>query len=241
MHVAARILGSGMGAETACGTAARGRIAGRLVTRVPLVLLVASIPSASYAPAHLITALAPMEILAAGFGSARGVAVDAAGHVYVADGEAGTVTRLAPDHTRAIVAAGLARPIGLALDLDGRLLVAEARAGRVVGVEADGRRTPMMTNVSQPRWLAVSDAGRLFVAARGLTPSRREPDDEAAEPEVILTAGLDGRPVVFADGVAGLQGGGSGLPDSHPRGWERRTAHTVRPCRQPEAARRARA
>jgi sugar lactone lactonase YvrE len=196
-----------MGAETACGTAARGRIAGRLVTRVPLVLLVASIPSASYAPAHLITALAPMEILAAGFGSARGVAVDAAGHVYVADGEAGTVTRLAPDHTRAIVAAGLARPIGLALDLEGRLLVAEERAGRIVRVEADGRRVPVMTNLKQPRWLTVGDTGRLFVSARRLArDGAREAGDESAEPEMILTIGVDGRPTIFADGFDGLQG-----------------------------------
>src|SRR5947208_3365968 len=180
-----------MGVTPVSGSADRGGLAGRLWRLAPLVLLVVSVPSASATREHLIRALAPVEVLAAGFGSLRGVAVDGAGSLYVADAAAGTVTRLTPDGARALVATGLERPIGLALDLDGRLLVAEARAGRVVGVEADGRRTPMMTNVSQPRWLAVSDAGRLFVAARGLTPSRREPDDEAAEPEVILTAGLD--------------------------------------------------
>src|SRR5438874_8250038 len=195
-----------MGVTPVSGSVDRGGLAGRLCRLAPLVLLVVSVPSASAAQEHLIRALAPVEVLAAGFGSLRGVAVDGAGSLYVADAASGTVTRLTPDGARALVAIGLERPIGLALDLEGRLLVAEARAGRVVGVEADGRRTPVMTNVGQPRWLAVSDAGRLFVAARGLTSSHREPDDEAAEPEVILTAGLDGRPVVFADGVAGLQG-----------------------------------
>ena len=159
-----------MGVTPVSGSVDRGGLAGRLCRLAPLVLLVVSVPSASAAQEHLIRALAPVEVLAAGFGSLRGVAVDGAGSLYVADAAAGTVTRLTPDGARALVAIGLERPIGLALDLEGRLLVAEARAGRVVGVEADGRRTPVMTNVRQPRWLAVSDAGRLFVAARGLEP-----------------------------------------------------------------------
>lgn len=78
-----------------------------------------------------ITALAPVEIYADGFSDLRGLAVDEAGHVFVADGEAGTVTRIAPDLTQTIVASGLERPIGLAFDAQGHLLIAEERAGRV--------------------------------------------------------------------------------------------------------------
>ncbi|MBI4635315.1 MAG: hypothetical protein HY727_03105, partial [Candidatus Rokubacteria bacterium] len=132
----------------------------RLARLVSLLFTAALIPSASYAPAQPITALASVEILAAGFGSLWGVAVDAAGNVYVADRDAGTVARLAPDQPRVRVAAGLQRPIGLAFDLDGRLLIAEERAGRVVRVEADGRRTPVMSDMKHPRWLAVSGTGR---------------------------------------------------------------------------------
>ncbi len=169
--------------------------------------MVALIPSASGAPAQPITALAPVEILAAGLGSLWGVAVDSAGNVYVADREAGTVTRIAPDQRRVRVAAGLQRPTGLTFDLDGRLLIAEERAGRVVRVEANGRRTPVMSDVKQPRWLAVSDTGRLFVSARRLPhDTDPEPDDESAEPEMILIVGSDGRPALFADGFKQLQG-----------------------------------
>jgi sugar lactone lactonase YvrE len=179
----------------------------RLAGLVSLLLAAALIPSASYAPVQPITALAPVKILAAGFGSLWGVAVDSAGNVYVADREAGTVTRIAPDHTHALVAAGLQRPIGLAFDLDGRLFVAEERAGRVVRVEADGRRTPVMSDMKHPRWLAVSGTGRLFVAAHRLTQNADpEPDDESAEPEVILTPGPDGRTVLFAGGFKQLEG-----------------------------------
>lgn len=179
----------------------------RLAGLLSLLLAAALIPSASFAPVQPITALAPVEILAAAFGGLWGVAVDSAGNVYVADLEAGTVTRIAPDHKRVRVAAGLQRPIGLAFDLDGRLLIAEERAGRVVRVEADGRRTPVMSNMKHPRWLAVSGTGRLFVAAHRLTHGADpEPDDESAEPEVILTLGPDGRTMLFADGFKQLEG-----------------------------------
>ncbi len=178
----------------------------RLAGLVALVLAVVLIPSASGAPVQPITALAPVEIWAARFGSPWGIAVDSAGNVYVADREAGTVTRIAPDRRRVLVAAGLQHPSGLTFDLDGRLLIAEERAGRVVRVEADGRRTPVMSDVKQPRWLAVSDTGRLFVSARRLPhDTDPEPDDESAEPEMILTVGSDGRPALFAYGFKQLQ------------------------------------
>src|SRR5205823_14857852 len=123
-----------VGVTAVAGSVDRGGLAGRLCRLAPLVLLVVSVPSASAAQEHLIRALAPVEVLAAGFGSLRGVAVDGAGSLYVADAASGTVTRLPPDGARSPVAIGLERPIGLAPDLDARLLAAEARAGRPAGV-----------------------------------------------------------------------------------------------------------
>src|SRR5437773_2362880 len=82
-----------------------------------------------------ITALAPFEVFADGFRDPRGIAIDASGNVFVADHAAGTVTRVAPNHTRTVVASGLQGPIGLAFDVAGRLLIAEETAGRVVRVE----------------------------------------------------------------------------------------------------------
>jgi hypothetical protein len=80
---------------------------------VALFGLLSLLPSTSQAQQTL-TALDPVETWADGFVALRGIAVDGAGNVYVADREAATVTRIAPDRTKAVVASGLERPIGLA-------------------------------------------------------------------------------------------------------------------------------
>ncbi len=157
--------------------------------------------------ARPLTALAPVEVVADGFRDLRGLVVDARGNVVVADRDTGTLTRLGPNGARAVVATGLERPIGLAVDPTGLLLVAEEKAGRVVRVEATGRRTPVLVGVKQPRWLAVRDDGTVFVSARRLTRDRdAEPDDESAEPEVILAFSPAGQLTVFADSFKHLQG-----------------------------------
>ena len=155
---------------------------------------------------HL-TALDPVEIYADGFGDLRGIAVDGQGSVFVADRARGSVTRIAPDGTRTRVASGLDRPVGLAFDPLGRLLIAEERAGRVVRLEPSGRPTVLVSRIKQPRWLATLPDGMLFISARRLTrDTDPEPDDESAEPEVILQLTPTGQLRVFADGFKHLQG-----------------------------------
>jgi DNA-binding beta-propeller fold protein YncE len=90
----------------------------RLATLLAAIVL---IPSTSTAPVDPVTALAPVEVWADGFGDLQGVAVDGEGGVYVADRSAGTVTRIAPDRSRTIVAAGLDGPVGLAFESSGDL------------------------------------------------------------------------------------------------------------------------
>ena len=155
---------------------------------------------------HL-AALDPVEIWADAFGDLRGIAVDGQGNVFVADRARGAVTRIAPDGTRTRVASGLDRPIGLAFDPLGRLLIAEERAGRVVRLEPSGRPTVLVSRIKQPRWLATLPDGMLFISARRLTrDTDPEPDDESAEPEVILQLTPTGQLRVFADGFKHLQG-----------------------------------
>jgi sugar lactone lactonase YvrE len=120
------------------------------------------IPSAVQAPTDPVTALAPVELWSDGFLDLRGIVVDPVGNVYVADREARTVTRIAPDRTKTILASNLERPIGLAFDLQGRLLIAEEKAGRVVRLETTGVLTPLISNVKQPRWLAMHENGTLY-------------------------------------------------------------------------------
>jgi sugar lactone lactonase YvrE len=172
-----------------------------LILVLSLVGLTGSVP----APPQSITALAPVDVVAGGFGALRGIVVDSADRLYVADRESGTVTRIGDDGTR-VLARRLEQPVGLALDLQGRLLVAEERAGRVVRLDPDGP-TPIVQGVKQPRWLAVSERGTVYVSARRLTrDTDPEPDDESAEPEMILALTGDGALSVFADGFDHLQG-----------------------------------
>src|SRR5256886_2485635 len=173
---------------------------------VALVLTLAGLaPSA--AAEQSVSALAPFETLADGFVDVRGIVVDAAGDVFVADRASGIVWRIASDGTRVAVATGLERPVGLALDPRGRLLIAEERAARVARVEADGSLTTLVSGVKQPRWLAVREDGTLYMSARHLTGGTDlEPDDESAEPEMVLALSPVGALSIFAGGFRQLQG-----------------------------------
>ena len=122
--------------------------------------------------------------------------MDSQGVVYVSDRAAGTVTRIARDQSTTVVMRGLDRPVGLAFDLEGRLLVAEERAGRITRREAGGSRTILVSGVKQPRWLDVGEDATVFVVARRLTRGTDpEPDDESAEPEVVLALTSTGAPL----------------------------------------------
>jgi sugar lactone lactonase YvrE len=179
----------------------------KLLRLVRLALLVVAIPSTAAAPIESVTALAPLEVRAAGFLDLRGVAVDADGTVYVTDRAAGTVTRIAPDRSRATVAAGLDAPVGVAVDVSGRLVVAEEGAGRIVEIDSRGHVIPIASGLVAPQWLAVSDTGRVYVTAAGLTrpgdpPGRRDTGD--AHMIVAIDAGRE--PSVLADRLNGLRG-----------------------------------
>jgi hypothetical protein len=97
--------------------------------------------------------------------------------------------------------------VGLALDPAGRLLIAEERGGRLLRLGAAGTLTPLASGLRLPRWLAVAPDGTVFLSARGLTrDAEPEPDDESAEPEMVLALGPDGAMRVLADGFRQLQG-----------------------------------
>jgi sugar lactone lactonase YvrE len=106
-----------------------------------------------------------------------------------------------------VVARGLERPVGLAFDSEGRLLVAEERAGRVTRLEAAAgvrRSCRASSSLGGSMW---PDDGTLFVAARRLTRGTDpEPDDESAEPEVILALTTTGTLTIFFDGFRALRG-----------------------------------
>jgi sugar lactone lactonase YvrE len=170
-----------------------------------LALLVLVCTGSALAPPQSITALAPFEIVADGFASLRGIVVDEGDRIYVADREAGTVTRIGSDGRR-VVARHLQRPVGLAVDAQGHLLVAEEHGGRILRLDRAGP-TPIVRGIKQPRWLAVSEQGTIYIAARRLVrDADAEPDDESMEPQAILALATDGTLNVFVDGFDALQG-----------------------------------
>ncbi len=172
-----------------------------------MAILLGLEPSTSHPDQPISSRLAPVELWADGFQDLRGIAADAAGSVYVADREGGTVTRIEPDQTRTVIASHLERPIGLAFDSTGRLLVAEERAGRVVRLQGTGARTPLVSKIKHPRWLAVDEQGRVFISARRLPPGTEpEPDDESTELEVVLVLHATGELTMFADGFRHPEG-----------------------------------
>lgn len=176
-----------------------------MLRTLTLALLLLAISGSALAPSAPITTSTVFETVADGFGSLRGIVVDDDDRVYVADREVGTVTRIGPDGRR-VVARRLERPVGLALDPQGRVLVAEERGARVVRLDPSGP-TPIARGIKQPRWVAVSGAGTVYISARRLTrDADPEPDDESAEPEMILALAGDGTLSVFADGFDHLQG-----------------------------------
>lgn len=189
----------------------RSRVSSRPVPRrwrtLAALVLAGLAPSASHPEPPLDSPLARVDIWADGFQDLRGIAVDAAGNVFVADRTAGTVTRIAPDRRRAVIADRLERPIGLAFEPTGALLVAEERAGRVLRIEPGGGRARLVSGLVQPRWLAVDARGRVFVAARRSPPAAdTDADDESDRPDVIVVRHPGGALAVFADGLRQLEG-----------------------------------
>ncbi|MBI5853948.1 MAG: hypothetical protein HZB35_01695 [Nitrospirae bacterium] len=100
--------------------------------------------------------------LAAGLSNPRGIAVDAAGNVYISDSTnnrvrkidaaTGTITTVAGNGTRdysgdggPAVKASIAFPMGLAADREGHLFIADARNHRIRRVDA---RTGIITSVA---------------------------------------------------------------------------------------------
>ena len=180
----------------------------RAFTVAPLVALLTFLPSTSHAPAHRVHALAPVELVADGFRQPAGVLVDEPGAIFVSDRKAGTITRIAPDGSRALIVTGLKRPVGLALD-QGRLLIAEAGRGRVLRLEPSGALTVLASGIKHPRWLA-ADEGTVYVSADGLHRHSDEDDEEDdawhRQGEVILRLSPDGALTRFAQGFKGLEG-----------------------------------
>jgi sugar lactone lactonase YvrE len=102
--------------------------------------------------------------VASGFSAPRGIALDAAGDVYVADTGDQQIVKIAPDGTQTIVGSGLSSPFGVAVDSAGDVFVANTGVGSVVEITPDGTQTTIADGLENPSSVAVTAEGNVFVA-----------------------------------------------------------------------------
>jgi hypothetical protein len=115
---------------------------------------------------------------------ARGVAVDKAGNLYIADTYANRVLRVpAGGGPPTTVAIGLHNPFGVAVDRAGNLCIADTYANRVIRMPAGGGPpTPVAGDHTPPGGIAVAAAMLLPCLSRRAGQSANAPGWSTSEP-----------------------------------------------------------
>jgi sugar lactone lactonase YvrE len=96
------------------------------------------------------------------------VAVDAAGNVFVAENDAGTVKEILPDGSVRTIGSGFDRPGQVAVDSAGNVFVALPWDGVVKKIQPDGTIVEIGSRFSLPSGVAVDSAGNVYVSDSGL-------------------------------------------------------------------------
>ena len=116
------------------------------------------------------------------FDTPSGIAIDPAGHLYVADTGNDAIRRISPDGTVSTTAgaeAGFKGPVGVSVDPSGRVIVADTYNDRIVAIERSGAITriagggePGFADGADARFhtpcgVAVDASGTIYVADTG--------------------------------------------------------------------------
>jgi hypothetical protein len=104
-----------------------------------------------------------VKLIGSGYNGAAGVAVDAAGDVFVADENNNAIKEVLPNGTINALGAGLKQPIGVAVDAAGDIFVADTGNSRVVELSP-------LTVPAAPSPLTGSTTQAVSATATGLTP-----------------------------------------------------------------------
>jgi large repetitive protein len=98
-----------------------------------------------------------------GYSTPDGVAVDAAGIVFVADATAGAVFEVTPSGVKTTFASGFSKPVGVAVDGAGNVYVANEAPANVFKIPPVGTQTTVGSGLLNPKGVAVDGAGNVFV------------------------------------------------------------------------------
>ncbi len=134
----------------------RGHDAGTSLATVP-VFGIGTGPQLVFGPGGAATSVGSK------FVSPRGVAVDAAGNLYVSDTDLQQVFKITPTGTQTTVGTGLMVPQGLAVDGAGNVYIGDVQAQVVYKVTPGGVQTTVGSGFYMPIGVAVDGAGNVYV------------------------------------------------------------------------------
>jgi sugar lactone lactonase YvrE len=147
-------------------SAHRGAGADRTVANLLPLLLVAQDNPAFGEPPPRVTCPEGFEVLvyATDLESPGGLALDPNDVLYVAEENAGRVSRVGPDGTLERVVTGLDYPEGIAFDPAGNLYVVEdVKAGRLLRIDPQGQQTVLAEGLAGPEGVVWAPDDHLYV------------------------------------------------------------------------------
>ena len=106
------------------------------------------------------------QTIASGFVNAHGIAVDAAGNVYVADSQNNAIKKIpVGSNTTVTLASGFNNPYGVAVDASGNVYMTDAGNNAVKEILSNGGAPVALgSGFNNPTGVALDAAGNLFVA-----------------------------------------------------------------------------
>jgi streptogramin lyase len=111
-----------------------------------------------------ITPAGAQTMVGSGYNTPAGVAVDAAGNVYVADTFSATVFKITPNGTQTMIGSGLISPAAVAVDAAGDVYITDLATDTVYEVTPSGNQTTVSTGLDVPNGVNLDGSGNIYVA-----------------------------------------------------------------------------